>query len=147
MVLCCHVIYTIQEVEAFVRKLGTHAKDKVLAVLYQAAPQSRNYPLWAKVHAEERLALPSLSEFQEVLAELGIKAKVEGLGPQPRQGFDSLEQALQQLGSRLYVAADSPKMRLLENALEEFLEEEDGVFYVRGSKPLEPHLVSWQPDD
>ena len=145
IVLCVHVIYTVTEIEQFVRKLEAHAGERVIIVLYDAAPQSQTYPLWKHVHSVERLPLPSLSEFEEVLAQLGISAEVEQLTPQPARGFDSLEQAAAQLSSRLYVREGSPQSKKLEDVLREILEESDGVFKIRDATPLTPTLVSWQP--
>ena len=145
IVLCAHVIYTVTEIEQFVRKLEAHARERVVIVLYDAAPQSQTYLLWKQVHGVERLPLPSLSEFEEVLAQLGISAQVDRITPQPPRGFDSLEQAAAQLSSRLYVDGGSPKGNKLEEVLREALEENDGVFRIRGAKPLTPVLVSWRP--
>ena len=145
IVLCAHVIYTVTEIEQFVRKLEAHARERVVIVLYDAAPQSQTYSLWNQVHGVERLPLPSLSEFEEVLAQLGISAGVDRLTPQPPQGFDSLEQAAAQLSSRLYVDEGGPQGKQLEEVLREALQESDGVFRIRDAKPLTPVLVSWRP--
>ena len=145
VVLCAHVMYVVSGIERFVRKLETHARERVLVLLYQARPQSQLHPLWKRVHGEERLPLPSLPEFEEVLSELGIDAHVELLPPQPARGFDDQEQALEQLGRRLYLAPDSRQMAALEGMLPDLLEEMDGGFAIRGAKLREPGLVWWQP--
>ena len=110
IVLCCHVLYVVADIESFLRKLDSHALQRVLVVLYKSAPQSQTYPLWKRVHGEDRLPLPSLSELQEVLSELDIDAQVEILPPQEPRGFDNREQALEQLNRRLYLAPDSSQM-------------------------------------
>ena len=145
IVLCSHVIYTVRDVELFVRKLDSHGRERVLVVLYDAPPQSQNYPLWKRVHGEERLPLPALPQLEEVLRELGIAAHVEMLGSQQHRTFDSLQQALEQLSGRLYLAPGSPKRIQLEGVLPEMLEEEDGAFRIRGASPLELVLVWWRP--
>ena len=147
IVLCAHVIYTVTEIEEFVRKMEAHARERVIIVLYDAAPQSQTYPLWKRVHGVERLPLPSVSEFEEVLAQLGIGVRMDRLTPQPPRGFDSVEAAAAQLSSRLYVDDGSPEGDKLEEALREALEERDGVFTIRGAKSLTPVLVSWQPSN
>ena len=144
LVLCAHVVYTVREIAPFVRKLEAHARKRVLIVLYKAPPQSQIYPLWERIHGEERLPLPSLPEFMDVLRELGIDAKVEILPPQGARGFDSLDQAMDQLSRRLYLPAGSPKLDLLERMLPDLLSEGDGVFRIRGARPMEPALVSWR---
>ena len=145
VVLCCHVLYTVREIGPFVRKLETHARHRVLTVLFKAPPQSQIYSLWRQVHGEERLPLPSLPEYREVLSELGIEAKVEILPPQPARGFDTYDEALEQLSRRLYLAPGSGKLKLLEKILPELLEPKNGTLSLRGANPLEPGLVWWRP--
>ena len=147
IVLCAHVLYTIQDIEPFVRKLDAHARERVLIVLFEAPPQSQIYPLWKRIHGEERLPLPSLPQFQEVLRELGIDAETEMLPPQPPRGYDSPQQAMDQLSRRLYLQPDSHKRSVLEKILPELLEEVDGAFRIKGAQPLEPALVRWRPSE
>ena len=75
IVLCCHVLYVVADIERFVRKLESHARQRVLVVLYKSAPQSQTYSLWNRVHGEDRLPLPSLPQLQEVLSELDIDSR------------------------------------------------------------------------
>jgi SAM-dependent methyltransferase len=145
IVLCCHVLYVVTDIERFVRKLEYNARQSVLVVLYNSAPQSQTYPLWKQIHGEDRLHLPSLPEFQEVLCELDIDARVEILPPQKPRGFDYREQALEQLGRRLYLKPDGRQMAELESMLPDLLEEVEGTLVIRGSQPLEPGLVIWRP--
>ena len=142
--LCCHVLYTIQDIEPFVRKLEEHA-GRVLVVMYQAPPQSQIYPLWELVHGEPRLALPSLPEFLEVLGQLGIGPEIEVVHTERNRGFDSVETAKEQLARRLYVSPGSAEMERLEAVLPQVLEEKNGVFLIKGATPLEPRVVSWRP--
>lgn len=146
VVLCAHVLYTIRDVGAFLRKLDNHARKTVLLVLYDAPPQSQIYALWKEVHGKERLPLPSLPQLREVLQELEINCQVDPLPPQPPRGFDSLEEALTQLSRRLYLAEGSPEAHRLEQALPSLLVEEEGVFRIKDSEPLRPALVWWHPN-
>ena len=145
IVLCAHVLYTVQDIGTFVRKLESHARQRVLIVLYDAPPQSQIYPLWKVVNGEERLPLPSLPQLEEVLGEMGIAPQVDRLAPQAPRGFDSLEQATEQLSRRLYVAEGSPEKRRLEEVLPRLLSESDGAFQISGVRPLTPALVWWKP--
>ena len=142
--LCSHVLYTIQEIELFVRKLEEHA-SRILIVMYQAPPQSQNYPLWELVHGEPRLPLPSLPEFLEVLGQLGTEPEIEVVHTERGRGFDSLETAREQLARRLYVMPESAEMERLEALLPQVLEEKDGGFAIKGATPLEPRVISWRP--
>jgi len=141
--LCVHVLYTIQDIGGFVKKLEGHARVQVMVVMYGAAPQSQNYPLWERVHGTPRLPLPSVPEFREVLRELGIDAREESLPAQPVRGFDSLDQALDQLSQRLYLGDDGPQRDMLARILPQELEETGGVFRIRGAVPLQPWLIRW----
>ena len=145
IVLCAHVLYVVADVEPFVRKMEAHAGHRVLVVLYQAAPQSSIYPLWQRIHGEARIPLPSLPEFKEVLAQLDIDAHIELLPPQPARGFDDQAQALEQLADRLYLEPGSPQMAKLEETLPNLLEKVEGSLVIKGSQPMQPALVSWQP--
>ena len=144
VVLCAHVLYVAPHIESFVRKLEAHARERVLVVLYRTPPQSQLYPLWGRIHGEKRLRLPSLPEFQDVLAQLEIDAQVEMLPAHTPRGFDDSQQALEQLSRRLYLAPGSRQMAALKNELPDLLEEAGGTFIIRGSQPLEPGVVSWQ---
>lgn len=145
IVLCAHVLYVVAGIEAFVKKMEAHAREKVLVVLFQAPPQSQIYPLWQMVHGEKRIPLPSLPQFQEVLSQLDIDANVEMLSQLPPRGFDDRDDALEQLTDRLYLAPGSSQLAKLEEILPDLLQETDNGFIIKGSQPLQPGLVSWHP--
>ena len=145
IVLCSHVVYVVQDIGPFVRKLEDSAARRVLVVVYQAPPQSQTYPLWGRVHGTPRLPLPSLPEFREVLAEMDISPAISPFPGDPPRGFDSMEDALNQLTRRLYVAAGSPQAGRLEAVLPEVLEERDGVYQFKDAQRLIPTIVSWEP--
>jgi cyclopropane fatty-acyl-phospholipid synthase-like methyltransferase len=141
--ICAHVLYVIQDIEAFVRKLEEHA-GQVLVIMFQGPPQSQVYPLWERVHGVPRLPLPSLPEFLEVLEQLGAKPNVEVVHTERNRGFESLETASEQIARRLYVMPESPEMERLEALLPDVLEEDDGYFTIKDAVQLEPRVVSWR---
>jgi len=145
IVLCAHVLYTCRDIETFVRKLDAHATSEVWVVLFHRPPQRRIYPLWLPVHGEERLWLPALPEFEQVLHHLNIEYSVQGLTPQDVGGFESLDQAWSQLRGRLFLTEGSEKDRRLGQVLADELIEEQGQLRLKGASPLEPSLVSWRP--
>ena len=144
VVLCSHVVYVVEDIGAFVRKLDSHARRLVLCVLFQSPPQAQVYGLWEQVYGEPRHPLPCLPEFLPVLEELGIRAEVTEIGGQGPRGFDSLEEARAMITRRLYVAPGTPEMDRLERALDESLFEEGGLWQVRGTPPVRPCVVSWE---
>lgn len=145
VVLSSHVVYVVQEIEPFLRKKEAHARRLVLCVAFQSPPQAAMGGLWEQVHGEERLRLPSLPELLPVLEELGIRAEVTELEPRPVQTFESLEDARISLKQRLYVQPDTLEEARLERALEDCLEEVDGVWRIKGSQPIRPCIVEWEP--
>ena len=142
---CAHVVYVVRDIGAFLRKMESHARDRVMVVLFSAAPQSQTYRLWQEIHGKERLALPSLPQLRDVLEELGIDAQVDPLPPQNPRGFDGMESALDQLSSRLYLTHGSQEYERLEGMLPDLLIEEDGTFRIKDAEPIYPVIVSWQP--
>ena len=146
VVLCSHVVYVVQDIEPFVRKLDRHARRLVLMVMFQSAPQSQLYGLWEQVHGEPRHPLPTLPQFRPVLNELEIAYQVDELPGDRPFGFASEQEAREIIAQRLYVAPDSEAEGRLAKALDESLREEDGVWRVKDSQPLQPCIVSWTPN-
>ena len=58
IVLCAHVVYTVTDIELFTAKLDNFARELVAVILFEKPAAANYFPLWAKVHGEERLALP-----------------------------------------------------------------------------------------
>ena len=144
VVLCSHVLYVIEDVAGFVRKLERQARRLALVVMFEAAPQSQIYGLWERVHGEPRLPLPSLPQFRAALEELGVAFRVDALPDEPARGFDSPEEAREMLARRLYVAPGSAAAARLTAALADGLERgADGVWRVKGSPALQPRIVVW----
>ncbi len=146
VVLCSHVLYTVLDIDAFIRKMDAHARERVLIVMFWDPPQQRVYPLWPRVHGEERLWLPAVPQLLEVLQEMGIEAEVEELPPASEvNGYDTLDAAWRQLRERLFLEENSTKDRLLKQVLGEFLEERQGGYFLKDSSPMRTILVSWKP--
>ena len=142
--LCSHVVYVIEDIGAFVRKMDSHARRIVLAILFRSSPLSYVYGLWEQVHGERRHALPALPQFLPVLEELGIRPEVTELAEQPSRVFDSYEQARETIARQLYVAPGTAAMIRLERALESALQDEGGVWRVEGTQPPRPCIVAWE---
>ncbi len=146
VILCSHVIYVIEDIGTFVRKINSHSRRLVLVVAFQSAPQSQIYQLWEQVHGEYRHPLPSLPNFTPVLDEMGIAYEIEEMPPDPARGFDSEEEAREMIAQRLYIAPGSDAEKKLSGILDTSLQEEpDGIWRIQGSQPLQTCIVSWQP--
>ena len=142
--LCSHVVYVIEDIGAFVRKMDRHARRLVMAIVFEASPLSQVYGLWERVHGEKRHALPSLPQFLPALDELSIQPQVAELDPQPPRTFDSIEEARGAVARWLYVTPETDAMTRLEHVLEDALREENGAFQIEGAQPSRPNIVSWE---
>ncbi len=142
--LCSHVVYVIEDIGAFVRKMDNHARRLVMAVVFQASPLSQVYNLWERVHGEKRHALPSLPHFLPVLEELGIQPEVTELDQQPPRTFDSVEAAREAVARWLFVTPGTDAMDRLDHVLQDALREEDGAWQIEGARPSRPNIVSWE---
>ena len=145
VVLCAHVLYTVRDIQPFIRKLEAHARGQVWVILFREPPQQRVYALWERVHQEKRLSLPCLPQFEKVLEDLMVKVNYDHIPTQETMGFQSFDEAQNQLRRRLFLTEGSPKDRLLTQLLGEELNEENGQLRLKSSKPLEPILASWNP--
>ena len=146
VILCSHVIYVIEDIGTFVRKINEHARRLVLVVAFQSAPQSQIYQFWEQVHGEYRHPLPSLPHFTPVLDELGVSYQVDELPPDAARGFDSEEEARSMIAQRLYIAPGSEAEAKLSAILDDSLQQEaDGIWRIKGSQPLQTCIVSWKP--
>ena len=145
VILCSHVVYVIEDIGAFVRKINSNARRLVLMVVFQSAPQSQMYTLWEQVHEEYRHPLPSLPHFTPVLDEMGISYQVDELPPDAARGFDSEEEARSMIAQRLYIALGSDAEAKLSEILDTSLQQEsDGIWRIKGSQPLQTCIVSWE---
>ena len=102
-------------------------------------------PLWAKVHGEDRLALPSAPEYTGVLTEMGVDFQVQRLPPWGPEPFADMETAVNECSARLFLEPDSEKADLLNAALLESLTEVDGGLGFHWAAPSTPWLIRWTP--
>ena len=146
VVLYSHVVYGVADIAPFVRKLQAHARDLVLIPMFMGSPQAGVSAFWGHVHGEDRVDLPALPEFLQVLWELEIYPDLEMVETTPGQTFESREKAIEQLRRRLYVVGGTEQERSLKTAAADLLvDTADGVA-VRGAKPRRLGIISWRPD-
>ena len=144
IVLCSHVVYAIEDIEPFVRKMDNCAGRLVVTVLFQSPPQTQMYGLWEQVHGEKRHGLPALPEFLPVLRQLGIRPEVTELDELPPRGFPSFAEARETIARRLFVTPQTEAMSRLERALGDWLDHEDGGWQIQGAQPLHPCVAAWE---
>ena len=145
IVICSHVVYTVTAIESFVSKLDRFANELVAVVIFDKPAMANFYPIWERVHGEDRLRLPCLAEFKDVLSEMGIRFSTTPLphwGPIP---FEGRSEALRECAQRLFIQPHSKKAALLESLLDESLVETDVGLTLPWAQPHTPCLISWTP--
>ncbi|MCH8814195.1 MAG: methyltransferase domain-containing protein [Chloroflexi bacterium] len=145
MVLCAHVLYGIVEIEAFLRKLGEHARGRVVIVSHTVAPTSMASPFWKAVHGEERILLPALPELVPVLWEMDVFPDIVMVPATQQRSPPDRETALTWLRRLTWVAPDSEKDRVLQEELDAVFDAEGGEYVLRRARS-EQGIVTWLTD-
>lgn len=144
-VLCAHVLYGTAEIEPFLRKLDSHARERVKIVSFMDSPMSQVSPLWEAIHNEQRINLPALPEMLNVLWEMDIYPDVEMVGTADIRSVPNRDDAVKMLRKFLYVKPDTEMDARLQELLDEHLEETPTGLVIKGSRPRRQALVSWVP--
>ena len=144
--LSAHVIYTVEDIRAFVAKLVEHARHKVLMPTFMRPPMARYAPFWRWVHGEEREELPGAAEFMQVLWEMGIYPDLEMFEPLPFRGFKDWRGALEILRERTFVTPDTEQDARLQKGMRELLVETPDGYSLKGIEPGRLALISWRPE-
>lgn len=85
VVLAAHVVYGVEDIAPFVRKLQAHAQARVLVPAFMESPPTLIAPLWPPVHGETRINLPALPELLAVLWALDIFPDLTMFEPTPAE--------------------------------------------------------------
>jgi SAM-dependent methyltransferase len=145
VVLSAHVIYSIEDIDAFVRKLTAHARQQVYMPTFMRPPRARYAPFWRLVHGEDRQELPGAAELMQVLWELGLYPNLEMYAPVPFRPFRDWQRALEALRPRLFVTPDMEQDARLQHAMRELLSETSAGYIIKDLPPGRLALISWQP--
>ena len=143
VVICAHVVYTVREIELFLRKLADHARREVIVVVFEEPAMSNYFPLWEDVHGEKRISLPSLHQLEDVLSEMGIEFVTDKLPEWKSRPFKSRDGAVEESMTRLFVGEGTEKAEKLAEAVDRSLVESDGELQFKWAKPHRPWLVRW----
>ena len=145
VVLCAHVVYGVAEIEPFIRKLDSHAGERVLILAFMKWPLSRLSPCWRAVHGDERIEMPALPELLSVLWEMNIYPDLEMLEEEGPERVESREAELELLRHLLYVKPDTEKDQRLQATMSDLLVETPDGLVIRESQPTRQALISWGP--
>jgi molybdenum cofactor cytidylyltransferase len=143
--LIAHVGYDIEEIGPFVDGMEAATRRRCLALLMERTPASLAEPFWPPVHGEDRIPLPALPAFVDLLRARGREPTVRRLVREART-FPERDAVLAFLRRQTWVAPDGPKDRRLQALLDQRLEtNEDGSVSIEGVPDLRLGLVAWSP--
>lgn len=105
IVTCSHVLYPIDDVVPFLRKLDSAARDRVFIYL-RTDPLPTDMGLWAEFHGVPLQPQPVHMDLVPVLAQIGIMADVEVVEHRFTWTFATFDDAVAQVGNSLCLRPD-----------------------------------------
>ena len=145
VVLSAHVVYMIEDIQAFIAKLAAHARQKVLMPTFMRPPLARYAPFWRWVYGTDKQELPGAGELMRVLWAMDIYPDLEMFEPRPPRTFEDWQTALETLRRRTHVQPDTAADAQLQQAMRELLIQTPDGYSVRGAPPEHLALISWRP--
>lgn len=143
LVLCSHVLYAVRDIEPWVQKMAAKAIRRVVAVVFDRTVPPNMHALWEPVHGEKRLQLPSMTQFEALLSELGIEYDKRMLPERQDRTYASLDDAVTRAVRHLHVVDGTEEHDRLRAALEDGLVDIQGGMQLRWATPMKPGLITW----
>jgi CTP:molybdopterin cytidylyltransferase MocA/SAM-dependent methyltransferase len=143
--LIAHVGYDIEAIGPFLEAMERATRRECLAVLMERSPASLAEAFWPPIHGEQRIALPALPAFVDLLRARGREPSVEMVESSRRQwaGRTEVEAFIRR---QTWVAPGSVKDRRMLALLDEWLvETAGGGVELTVAEPLRIGLGAWQP--
>jgi CTP:molybdopterin cytidylyltransferase MocA/SAM-dependent methyltransferase len=143
VVLIAHLGYDIEAIGPFVDGLEAAASRQCVAVLMERQPSSIADPYWPPIHGEERVRLPALPEFVDLLRARGRTPEVS-LFDRPARGFASLDEVQGFIRRQLWLRAGGAGDRRLRELIRSEAIEREALWYL--DRPtLSIGVVTWLP--
>jgi molybdenum cofactor cytidylyltransferase len=142
--LIAHVGYDVESIGPFVDAMECSARRLCVAVMMDRQPGSLAEGFWPPVHGEERVRLPALPEFAELLRVRNRSARTTIVEQSPRR-FESREDVARFVRRQLWIADGGEKERRFHAALGELVVEADGGYALAGQAPFDVGIVEWAP--
>ncbi len=143
--LIAHVGYDVEEIGPFISAMEGATRRRCVAMLMERQPSSIADVCWPTVWGEERIPLPALPEFVELLRAMGRDVEVLRISREPRR-FAARDELAGFLRRQLWVesgsAADGRFLAALDDVI---VVDEDGRVGLRGQRPLPIGIATWTP--
>jgi hypothetical protein len=144
VVLLANLGYDIEAIGPFVDGLEAAARARCVAVLGEGSPVRAAHQFWPLVHGEERVDLPSLPDFLDLLAARGRVVAITMVERRPRP-YPSREAVVAWLRNQLFVRPGSAADDRLLAALEDRLTDRPDGLHLAGSGIGRVGIVRWVP--
>lgn len=141
LVICSHVLYGIEEVEPFIRKLEASARERVFVYIRDRQSNRPLDALWAEL-TPGRARMPQFGDLYNVLRQMGIAPDVAMLRYPSGMRYENFERALTEAREGLGEHFNEPRVReFLEARLEPA---EDGALVWDGGAMV-AGVAHWTP--
>ena len=143
--LIAHVGYDVEAIGPFVEAMEQATRRECLAVMMERSPATLAAPFWPPVHGEQRVALPAMPAFVDLLRARGRSPDVEIVESRPRRwgSRDELEGFVRR---QTWTQPGSVKDRRMVELLERWLvETADGSLELAVAEPLTVGVIAWSP--
>jgi molybdenum cofactor cytidylyltransferase len=141
--LIAHLGYDVEAIGPFLDAMEAAALRRCVAILMERQPSSAAEPFWPVVHGEERITLPALDAFVELLEARGRRPSVTRT-TRPARGFTSMDE-LERFGRRqLWTEPGSAKDERYRTHLAELAHEHDDRWWLEEG-PSAVGIVEWSP--
>jgi SAM-dependent methyltransferase len=140
--LIAHVSYDIEPIGTFLDAMEAATRTRCVALLTDRSPASVADPFWPLVHGEERVSLPALPEFVELLRARGRAPQVE-IVERSLRTFDSVTALTAFLRRQLFIAEGGEKDVHFRAILPEHIARRDGGWTLAERPAGSLGVVTW----
>ena len=127
IVICCHVLYPIQDIVPFLTKLSAAARRACYLYLRATHVDALTAHLWRHFHGDERCLPPGYIHVLDVLFEMGMYADVEIVRLPISIRYPSLDVATDEMLEQLILPPDEATRGELRSLLQDWLVERGGM--------------------
>jgi len=143
--LIAHVGYDVEAIGTFLDAMERATRRECVAILMERSPASLAEPFWPPIHGEDRIALPALPAFVDLLRARGRQPHVKMVESR-RRSWASREELEPFVRRQTWVAPGTAKDRRMQELLDGWLvRNHDGTVDLAIAEPLTVGLVSWAP--